>query len=119
LSGEDRASLNAFLQSLVLYQTDTIPTDIDGDGAISSHFMVAGMDTGAERLNPEWLFRTPGKIEGPILNAQNQTVTSFALTNLREAYQFDAKLLRDTDHDCFPDATDSEPRRAGMRDGSR
>ena len=69
----------AFLESLVLYQTEQVPCDVDGDGKISEHFMVAGMDTGVERLNPEWLFKVPGKIEGPVTVRGNRLV-SFALT---------------------------------------
>ena len=34
--------------------------------------MVAGMDTGYERFNPEWLFNAPGKIEGPVLNPERR-----------------------------------------------
>lgn len=119
LLGNERSSLRAFLQSLVLYQTDSIPADINGDRSISPHFQVADMDTGQERLNPEWLFQVPGKIEGAMQNAQNQTIMSNALTNLRQAYQLDTQLLRDRDHDCLPDAVDEEPDTAGMRDGVR
>lgn len=67
LDEADRQSVIALLESLVLYQTNSIPCDIDGDGRISDHFVVARMDTGMERFNPEWLFRAPGRIEGPCL----------------------------------------------------
>src|SRR4029077_15253419 len=68
-----------FLESMVLYSTERIPCDIDGDGKISEHFMGGGMDTGIERLNPEWLFKVPGRIEGPISNIHNEKITSYAL----------------------------------------
>ena len=45
--------------------------------------MVQGMDTGFERFNPEWLFRVPGKIEGPIGNVRGEKIISYALTNVR------------------------------------
>ena len=61
-----------FLDSLVLYQTDRLPCDVDGDGKISEHFVVAGRDTGLERFNPEWLFRVPGRIEGPMANVRGE-----------------------------------------------
>jgi hypothetical protein len=112
-----RLELTAFLQSLVLYSVDQVPCDIDGDGRIAEHFMVAGMDTGTERLNPEWLFRTPGRIEGPVRNPRGETVTSFALINVREAYALDLPLLKDSDADGFPDQMDAAPLDAGYRDG--
>ena len=49
----------------------------------TEHFMVQGMDTGIERFNPEWLFRVPGKIEGPIRNVRGEPIVSHALTNVR------------------------------------
>ncbi len=112
-----RAEVTAFLERLVLYQTDQLPCDLDGDGKISQHFSVAGQDTGTERLNPEWLFRTPGRIEGPVTNPQGQPVTSFALTNLNDAYSLTLPLMKDTDGDFFPDVMDPEPLKPGWRDG--
>ena len=106
-----------FLESLVLYQTERIPCDIDGDGRISEHFLVAGMDTGVERMNPEWLFRVPGKIEGPVENVRGEKITSFALANVREAYGLDLEYLRDSDHDGFPDVIDPAPYKPGYKDG--
>jgi hypothetical protein len=106
-----------FLESLVLYQTDRLACDIDGDGKISEHFVVAGIDTGYERFNPEWLFRVPGEIEGPIKNVRGETVISYALTNVAKAYGLGLVLIRDSDHDGFPDAIDPAPRKTGYRDG--
>jgi hypothetical protein len=103
-SETDRARLLDFLRGLVLYSCDDLPCDVDGDGQISEHFMVAGMDTGLERLNPEWLFRVPGKIEGFVTNPDGIKVRSFALTNVEEAYGCHLKWLEDKDHDGFPDA---------------
>jgi hypothetical protein len=92
---------------------------VDGDGQIAEHFHVAGIDTGIERFNPEWLFRVPGRIEGPIENTQGMRITSFALTNVRAAYGLDLPFLKDADDDGFPDAIDPAPRRKGYRDGER
>jgi hypothetical protein len=117
LSAAARQDLIAFLQSMVLYSTDQVPCDIDGDSRIAEHFEVAGMDTGPERLNPEWLFRTPGRIEGPTRNPRGEPVTSFALTNVREAYGLHLPLLRDRDADGFPDKIDASPDEPGYRDG--
>jgi hypothetical protein len=117
LARSDRRQLLDFLESLVLYQTERIPCDIDGDGKISEHFMVAGMDTGTERLNPEWLFRVPGKIEGPVENVRGEKIVSHALVNVREAYGLDLEYLRDSDGDGFPDVIDPAPYKAGYKDG--
>jgi hypothetical protein len=117
LDRQDRRQIVEFLQSLVLYQTDRLPCDLDGDGKISEHLTVAGMDAGYERFNPEWLFNTPGKIEGPVLNPNGEKITSFALTNVRQAYGLDLKYLRDSDGDGFPDVIDPAPFWKGYKDG--
>ncbi len=117
LGGPDRAAVVSFLRSLVLYQTDSIPCDIDGDGQISERFTVAGRDTDYERLNPEWLFRVPGQIEGPTKNLRGRPIVSRALLNVPEAYGLELPYLKDTDEDGFPDVSDPAPRRCGYRNG--
>jgi hypothetical protein len=119
LKSEQRQQVRQFLRSLVLYQTDQLPCDINGDGKISENFIVQGMDTGIERFNPEWLFRIPGKIEGPIRNIRGEPVISSALVNCRQAYGLDLEYLRDSDEDGFPDVIDAAPHKQGFRDGVR
>ncbi len=119
MSDHERKQLVCFLQGLILYQTDQLPTDINGDGKIDDNFKVQGMNTGVERFNPDHLFRIPGKIEGPIRNVRGERITSFALTNQREAYGLNLPFLRDTDGDGFPDVIDPEPGIQGFRDGVR
>jgi Di-haem oxidoreductase, putative peroxidase len=119
LGDDDQRRLIAFLQSLVLYQTDQLPCDMNGDGVISEHFMVQGMDTGLERFNPEWLFRVPGKIEGPIRNIHGIRIFSQALVNVRQAYGLDLEYLKDSDGDGFPDVIDPAPFKKGFKDGVR
>ena len=98
LAASEREKLLAFLRGLQLYSTDRA-MDIDGDGVVSDHFVVAGVDTGRERFNPEWLFAKPGRVEGMV-----EGILSLALTNLREAYGLDLPGLLDEDHNGFPDA---------------
>jgi hypothetical protein len=117
LKSSERKLIIEFLQSLVLYSTESIPCDIDGDGKISEHFMVQGMDTGIERMNPEWMFKVPGKIEGPTQNVKNEKIISYALTNVREAYGQELDMLKDSDNDGFPDVIDPEPLKKGFKDG--
>ncbi len=103
LSETDRLAMLEFLRGLVLYSVDDLPADIDGDGKISEHFFVQGQDTGMERLNPEWLFRVPGRIEGDAHNPQGEMVRSFALTNVKEAYGSKLRFLKDSNQSGFPD----------------
>ncbi|CAN5513598.1 hypothetical protein BH10CYA1_BH10CYA1_53260 [soil metagenome] len=104
LSESDRLAMLEFLRGLVLYSVDDLRCDLNGDGKISDHFIVAGQDTGVERLNPEWLFRVPGRIEGDVTNPQGVPVRSFALTNVSQAYGSHLKFLEDKEHTGFPDA---------------
>jgi Di-haem oxidoreductase, putative peroxidase len=115
LSAHDRDDVLAFLNSLVLFSTEDLPTDIDHDGRIAEHFRVAGMDTGRERFNPEWLFNTPGRIEGPLLAPDGGRIVSQALTNLRAAYGSDLPWTRDGDGDGFPDILGGTPISADNR----
>jgi hypothetical protein len=103
LSPDDRLAMLEFLRGLVLYSVDDLACDVDGDGKIAEHFIVAGQDTGVERLNPEWLFKVPGKIEGEVTNPQGARVQSFALMNADQAYGTQLKYLKDTKQKGFPD----------------
>jgi len=109
LPEQERVALLEFLRGLVLYSVDDLPCDINNDGKISQHFLVDGQDIGTERLNPEWLFRIPGRIEGNVTNSNGVTVKSFALTNLAEAYGMNLKYLKDTKHTGFPEARFASP----------
>jgi hypothetical protein len=105
----DRDALLRFLESLVLYSTSDVPTDINRDGKIDRHFRVAGQDTGRETFNPEWLFNTPCRIEGPVVAPDGRRILSRAVTNLKAAYGADLPWMRDLDGDGFPDILGFSP----------
>lgn len=108
LSPERAEQVLTFLRGLVLRPTNRT-IDINGDGKVSEHFVVAGMDTGRERFNPEWLFQHPGKVEGLQVGPDGDTLLSLALTNLREAYDLNLPGLCDLDRDGFPDILQFHP----------
>lgn len=114
-----RAELLEFLGKLVLYDIESLPADVDGDGQIAEHFSVAGRDTGLERFNAEWLFRVPLQIQGPFRNIDGITVRSFAGVNIDAAYGQTLPLRIDSDADGWPDVWDHAPSVPGYRDGVR
>jgi hypothetical protein len=104
-----REDVRHFLESLVLYSTTTLPTDVNGDGKIEPHYRVAGRDTGREVFNPEWLFNVSGQIEGPVVAPDGRRIVSHALTNVKQAYGLDLPYVRDRDRDGFPDILGYHP----------
>ena len=109
LNAADREALLAFLRSLVLYSTEDLPTDLNGDGRVDARFRVAGQDTGRECFNPEWLFNTPCRIEGPVVAPDGRRIVSRAAMNLKAAYGVDLPWCRDRDRDGFPDVLGFKP----------
>ena len=77
-------------------------------------------DTGLERFNPEWLFRVPGKIEGPVTQrprrANHVVRPDERPRGVRAAT---CRYLKDSDGDGFPDVIDPAPVKPGFRDGVR
>jgi hypothetical protein len=112
-----RTQLLEFLQKLVLYDIESLPTDMNNDGRIESNFQVAGQDTGIERFNPEWLFRVPLRIQGLTTNTDGVIVRSFAGTNVGVAYGMNLPLRIDSDFDGWADAWDHAPGVPGFKDG--
>ncbi|MHC4945980.1 MAG: di-heme oxidoredictase family protein [Planctomycetota bacterium] len=112
-----RNDLLNMLQKMVLYDIETLPSDINGDGIIEDHFIVAGKDTDVERFNAEWLFKTPVQIQGRFVNTDGVTINSFAAMNVDEAYGQRLFLRRDSDDDGWPDVWDHEPTITGYKDG--
>ena len=116
-SAAEKTTLLNFLRKCCLYDIETLPADIDGDGAISSNFMVAGVDTGIERFNAEWLFRVPLRIQGAFQNTDGVTVRSNAGANNAQAYGELLRFRRDQDGDGWPDVIDNCPTTPGFKDG--
>lgn len=116
---KDREAVLAWLRTHTLYPTELVPADIDGDGEIAERFTVAGVNTGEERFNAEWLFETPGRIEGIRIGGEGLPRRSFALTNLSEAYGLELPYLVDSDLDGFADVQDECPSSTGYSDGCR
>ena len=101
----------------MLYDVESLPTDMNADDAIATDYVVAGVDTGLERFNPEWLFKVPVQIQGIVTNFLAQPVTSYAAINLSAAYGLTLPLRIDTDLDGWPDVWDVAPGLAGFKDG--
>ena len=116
-SDADRDQLLDFLGKLVLYDIESLPTDIDGDGVISENFVVAGQNTGVERFNAEWLFKVPVEIQGDVQNVDGETIRSNAAVNLHAAYGLGLVYRQDSDLDGWPDVWDPQPTQTGYKDG--
>jgi hypothetical protein len=116
-SPAQRTAVLNLLSKLQLYDIESVPVDVDGDGVIASHFFVAGMDTGPERFNAEWLFRVPVQIQGPVVNHDGVTITSYAAVNRDAAYGRLLPYRLDTDRDTWPDVWDHAPNAPGFKDG--
>jgi hypothetical protein len=115
--GQDaRGRLLDFLSKLVLYDIESLPGEIDGDGVIGNLF-VQGVDTGTERFNAEWLFETPVQIQGLVVNADGVLVRSHAAVNLSDAYGLTLPYRIDSDLDGWPDVWDVAPNVPGYKDG--
>lgn len=100
---EDRQAVLAFLRSLVLYQPDALPTDLDGDGRISGDFRVAGRSVGPERFLPELLFRVAPVYKGWTEGPDGDRFFSYQMLNRTEAYGEDLAALSDRDRNGIPD----------------
>jgi hypothetical protein len=101
-----QASRNAilkFLQSLVLYQADLVPADLDGDGRVDSDFYVGAKNVGPERLRPEFLFRVPPHYRGWITSSEGGHYFSYEILNANDTYGRNLDALRDTTGVGIPD----------------
>lgn len=99
----DRQALLAFLRSLVLYQPDVLPTDLDGDGVVRGRYQVAAREVGPERFQPELLFRVPPVYRGTTRGPDGDEFFSYELLNRAEAYGETLPALADANGDGLPD----------------
>jgi Di-haem oxidoreductase, putative peroxidase len=111
LSPGDRRLLLDYLTSLVLYPTDEIPADVNGDGVIADEFEVAAQPVGYERFDARFLFAHPPRYQpvGKIVRYHGRTLPAALIENIGEAYGLDLAFRADKDSDGFPDAVDTAP----------
>ncbi len=109
ISAEEKAALLAFLNSLVLYQPDVLPTDINGDDRIDAAFKIADQELGPERFQTELLFKVLPQYKGWTTNIDGEKYFSYEILNLDAAYRRTLDALMDFDEDCIPDLTDPQP----------
>lgn len=103
---EDREALIAFLCTLVLYQPDLLPTDLDGDGRILADYRLGGRAVGPERFLPELLFRVPPVYRGWTEDPEGGRYFSYEMLNVSEAYGEELRALADHDRNGVPDFDD-------------
>lgn len=105
LPAAERERLLAYLRSLVLYATDEIPADVDGDGEVAFDFEVAEQEVGYERFDARFLFATAPRFEtkGWVTHANGRRVPFAKIVNVAEAYGLELEYRRDASGDGFPD----------------
>ena|ERR1700728_387253 len=108
LAPADRDALLAYLKSLVLFQPDQLPCDVNGDGKIDAHYRTRNGDAGPERCEPELLFKTPPRYRGWVTGPDGDRFFSYELLNAREAYGRNLPALIDSDGDGIPDLLSSQ-----------
>ncbi|HEY2290254.1 MAG TPA: di-heme oxidoredictase family protein [Thermoanaerobaculia bacterium] len=109
-SPADRKALLAFLESLVLYQPETLPTDLNGDGKIEASYKVNGVEVGAESFRPELMFRVTPRYRGWITGPSGDRFFSYELLNVAEAYGENLPALVDENGDGVPDLAETPAR---------
>lgn len=115
LGPEDRRLLLEYLRSLVLYSTDEIPADVDGDGQIAGDFTVAGQKVGYERFEARFLFARPRRDTslGDTVRYNGRSVPLLLVENIDEAYGFGLRFRVDADQNGFPDVLDPPTQEKG------
>jgi hypothetical protein len=113
-----RRLLLGYLESLVLYPTDEIPCDVDGDGIAAGRFEVAGQEVGYERFDARFLLARPPRYRRlqEVADYRGRRRFLMVIENVAEAFGLDLPHRRDGDGDGVPDVADPVPERAGVDD---
>jgi hypothetical protein len=100
-----RESLLSYLKSLVLFQTDVIPADIDGDDKIAEDFTVLGQAVGYERFDARFLFVHPPRYRkvGQYVRYDRRHMPLLLIDNVAEAYGLDLPARSSKGGDGFSD----------------
>lgn len=105
LDENQRGEVLRWLSSLVLFETDLVPADIDGDAAVSPAFHVRGVDVGYERFDARFLFETPITFSnaGSVTSPEGRPWSLLTVTNGPEAFGMLLPYRRDDNDDGKPD----------------
>jgi hypothetical protein len=105
LSPARKSLLLAYLEALVLYPTDEVAADIDGDGVRADSFEVRGQSVGFERFDARFLFAVAPRYRHlyDVKDYMGRTVPLSLIENVAETYRLDLPYRRDADGDGFPD----------------
>ncbi|MEM9293944.1 MAG: di-heme oxidoredictase family protein [Acidobacteriota bacterium] len=116
LSPQRREQLHAFLRTLVLYSSDEIPADINGDGQIAENYVIGEQNYGYERFDARFLFNTPPEYNEYrwIVRPNGRRVPIGLFTNIDALYGLDLPWRVDGDGDGFPDKLDPLPEIPGV-----
>jgi hypothetical protein len=121
LPEEQKELLLGYLRSLVLYPTEEIPADIDGDGKIAEDFKVGGQAVGYERFDPRFLFKRPPTYQylNEVTAANGRIKLLQLISNAKQAFGLDLPYRVDLDHDGFPDilGLPPKPQQLGAKNG--
>ncbi len=118
LPAAERAAVIDYLRSLVLYPTDEIPADVDGNGEIAEDFAAGGTGMGYERFDARLLFVRPPAFEslGRLVQPNGRSVPAALVGDAEHAYGLDLVYRLDGDGDGYPDALDPTPQKTGACD---
>ena len=112
----EKEQLLSYLESLVLYPTDGIPADINGDGETAEDYVVDDVQVGFERFDPRFLFVHPPHYRRLwwTHDPEGRRFPLSVMENAAEAYQLNARYRLDGNKNGIPDvveaAVNSEPR---------
>jgi hypothetical protein len=104
-----RLQVISYLESLVLYPTDGIPADIDGDGQVSDDFEIYGVSVGFERFDPRFLFAVPPRFHRLWWSSdpEGRRFPLMLLENIADTYRLNLLCRRDANGNGVPDVLES------------